>query len=36
MPRMTSLLPRIKLDDSADDFLDMLEKKIEIGAELFT
>ncbi|KAH6638439.1 glycosyl hydrolases family 38 N-terminal domain-containing protein [Boeremia exigua] len=32
----TSLLPRIKLGDSADDFFDKLEKKIENGTELVT
>ena len=35
MPRMTNLLPRIKLDDLADDFFDKLEKKVENGTELF-
>jgi alpha-mannosidase len=32
----TSLLPRIKLGDSADDFFDKLEKKIENGLDLVT
>ncbi|KAF3001839.1 Glycoside hydrolase, 38 vacuolar alpha mannosidase [Curvularia kusanoi] len=32
----TSLLPRIKLGDSADDFFDKLEKKVEKGTELVT
>jgi alpha-mannosidase len=32
----TSLLPRIKLGESADDFFDKLEKKIEQGTELVT
>ena len=32
----TSLLPRIKLGDSADDFFDKLEKKVENGTELVT
>ncbi|KAF2634934.1 alpha-mannosidase-like protein [Massarina eburnea CBS 473.64] len=32
----TSLLPRIKLGDSADDFFDRLEKKVEQGTELVT
>ncbi|KAF2831734.1 hypothetical protein CC86DRAFT_452695 [Ophiobolus disseminans] len=32
----TGLLPRIKLGDSADDFFDRLEKKIENGTELVT
>jgi len=32
----TSLLPRIKLGDSADDFFDKLEKKVEDGTELVT
>ncbi|OAK93569.1 hypothetical protein IQ06DRAFT_287993 [Phaeosphaeriaceae sp. SRC1lsM3a] len=31
-----SLLPRLKLGDSADDFFDRLEKKIENGTELVT
>ena len=35
MPRMTNLLPRIELDDLADDFFDKLEKKTENGIELF-
>ncbi|KAF2261900.1 hypothetical protein CC78DRAFT_535273 [Lojkania enalia] len=30
------LLPRIKLGDSADDFFDRLEKKVEDGTELVT
>ncbi|PSN59654.1 alpha-mannosidase-like protein [Corynespora cassiicola Philippines] len=30
------LLPRIKLGDSADDFFDRLEKKVEQGTELVT
>lgn len=34
MPRMINLLPRIKLDDLADDFFDKLEKKVENGTEL--
>lgn len=32
----TGLLPRIKLGDSADDFFDRLEKKVEKGTELVT
>lgn len=32
----TSLLPRLKLGDSADDFFDRLEKKVENGTELVT
>jgi alpha-mannosidase len=36
MPRITSLLPRIKLGDLADDFFDKLEKKLENGTELVT
>ncbi|OAL44140.1 hypothetical protein IQ07DRAFT_578979 [Pyrenochaeta sp. DS3sAY3a] len=32
----TGLLPRIKLGDSADDFFDRLEKKVENGTELVT
>ncbi|KAF1959250.1 alpha-mannosidase-like protein [Byssothecium circinans] len=32
----TGLLPRIKLGDSADDFFDKLEKKVEQGTELVT
>jgi alpha-mannosidase len=32
----TSLLPRIKLGDSADDFFDKLEKKVENGTKLVT
>ncbi|CAI6332148.1 unnamed protein product [Periconia digitata] len=32
----TSLLPRIKLGDSADDFFDRLETKVEQGTELVT
>jgi alpha-mannosidase len=30
------LLPRVKLGDSADDFFDRLEKKVENGTELVT
>lgn len=36
MSDKTGLLPRIKLGDSADDFFDRLEKKIENGTELVT
>lgn len=32
----TGLLPRVKLGDSADDFFDRLEKKVENGTELVT
>ncbi|KAF2026131.1 hypothetical protein EK21DRAFT_74917 [Setomelanomma holmii] len=32
----TGMLPRLKLGDSADDFFDALEKKIEKGTELVT
>lgn len=32
----TGLLPRIKLGDSADDFFDRLEKKVEQGTKLVT
>ncbi|KAF1349277.1 hypothetical protein EJ07DRAFT_140463 [Lizonia empirigonia] len=32
----TSLLPRIRLGDSADDFFDKLERKVENGTELVT
>ncbi|KAF2850688.1 glycoside hydrolase family 38 protein [Plenodomus tracheiphilus IPT5] len=32
----TNLLPRLKLGDSADDFFDRLEKKVENGTELVT
>ncbi|KAF1835446.1 alpha-mannosidase-like protein [Decorospora gaudefroyi] len=32
----TGLLPRVKLGDSADDFFDRLEKKVEDGTELVT
>jgi alpha-mannosidase len=32
----SGLLPRVKLGDSADDFFDRLEKKIENGTELVT
>ncbi|KAF2132997.1 glycoside hydrolase family 38 protein [Dothidotthia symphoricarpi CBS 119687] len=32
----TGLLPRIKLGDSADDFFDKLEKRVENGTELVT
>ncbi|KAF2681971.1 glycoside hydrolase family 38 protein [Lentithecium fluviatile CBS 122367] len=36
MADKTGLLPRIKLGDSADDFFDRLEKKVEQGTELVT
>jgi len=36
MSDKTGLLPRIKLGDSADDFFDKLEKKVEQGTELVT
>jgi alpha-mannosidase len=36
MSDKAGLLPRIKLGDSADDFFDRLEKKIENGTELVT
>jgi alpha-mannosidase len=32
----SGLLPRVKLGDSADDFFDRLEKKVENGTELVT
>jgi alpha-mannosidase len=32
----TGLLPRLKLGDSADDFFDRLEKKVEQGTQLVT
>jgi hypothetical protein len=36
MPRVTSLHPRVKLGDLADDFFDKLEKEVEIETELVT